>query len=77
MTQELDFPGRAMNRLFFSVYAVVGLRTVLAWLICRWPNKPNCVGLLICVFLVVCKPACSLFLGETMPSSGVAVLHKD
>ena len=63
-TQESYFPTQAVNRLFCYVYAVVGLRTVLAWLICWWPDKPNCVGLLNCVFLAMCKPACSLFLGK-------------
>ena len=31
MTQELDFPAQAVNCLFWCMYAVVGLRTVLEW----------------------------------------------
>ena len=65
MTQESYFPAQAVNRLFCCVYAVVGLWTMLAWLICWWPDKPNYVDLLIYVFLAVGKPARSLFLGKS------------
>ena len=44
MTQELDFPARAVNRLFCSMYVVVGLRTVLA---CLFVYSWLCVSLLV------------------------------
>ena len=44
MTQELDFPARAVNRLFCSVYAVVGLQTILA---CLFVYSWLCVSLLV------------------------------
>ena len=44
MTQELDFPTQAVNRLFCCVYAVVGLWTVLA---CLFVYSWLCVSLLV------------------------------
>ena len=56
--------------------------TLLAWLICYSPEKPNCVGLaelctlVVLLSLAMCKTVSSLFLGESCPARGGNVAEK-
>ena len=43
---------------------------------CWWPDKPNCVCLLICVFLAMCKPACFYSLGNHAQLGGGSVAER-
>ena len=65
-----------MKGLFGCVYAVVGLRTMLAWMIAEGLLNP---AVLFFGFgpLATCKLVLPLILGEIMPSSGVAALLRD
>ena len=59
------------------MYAMVGLRTVLAWPLVEGLLNPAVFGLAILCPLAMCKPALSLILGGIMPSSGVVALLRD
>ena len=56
--------------------------TLLAWLICCLPDKPNCVGLaemctlVVLLSLVRCKPVSSLFLGNHARLGGGSVAER-
>ena len=50
--------------------------TLLAWMICYSPDKPNSVGLaelctlVVLLSLAMCNPVSSLFLGDSCPARG-------